>query len=233
MSEFPLQFAGLQQAVLRARLCSCTGPSAAGLSLKTQCPVGSCIMFISSQMRSDTGPQGTTLARTILQHCEAAPHLHQTHYTAPACTPPCIPPCIPPLHHMDTLHHTHTAPPGPHSAPCPAPCPAPHRTTLACTMFALHHTLDLVLHPAPLSPCTRLHHIRLHHTRTTLACTTSALHHTRMYHIRPAPQVESHRPGSAATNLTDLTANSIDRPDRGRELTELTELTDLKCMMIH
>ena len=45
MSEFPL--AGLQQAVLRARLCSCTGPSAAGLSLKTQCPVGSCIMFIS------------------------------------------------------------------------------------------------------------------------------------------------------------------------------------------
>jgi hypothetical protein len=48
MSEFPLQLAGLQQAVLRARLCSCTGPSAAGLSLKTQCPVGSCIMFISN-----------------------------------------------------------------------------------------------------------------------------------------------------------------------------------------
>ena len=185
MSEFPL--AGLQQAVLRARLCSCTGPSAAGLSLKTQCPVGSCIMFISSQMRSDTGPQGTTLARTILQHCEAAPHLHHTHYTAPACTPPCIPPCIPPcaiwipcttlvLHHLDlilhhALHHAlhHTAPHSP--APC-SPCttpwtsfctlhhsrPAPDCTTFACTTLAPHL-------PAPHPPC------------TTLACTTSALHH--------------------------------------------------------
>ena len=202
MSEFP--FAGLQQAVLRARLCSCTGPSAAGLSLKTQCPVGSCIMFISSQMRSDTGPQGTTLACTILQHCEAAPHLHQTHYTAPACTPPCIPPCIPPLHHMDTLHHTRTAPPGPHSAPCPAPCPAPHRTTLACTMFALHHTLDLVLHPAPLSPCTRLDHIRLHHTR---------LHHTCLHHIRPA--AHSHVPHPpCTTSRKSQTWQCCNKPNR-------------------
>ena len=153
-------------------------------------------------------------------------HLPARHPASHPASHPCTI-CIPcttlVLHHLDlilhhALHHAlhHTAPHSP--APC-SPCTTPW--TSFCT---LHHS-----RPAP--DCTTFACTTL--ACTTLACTTSALHHTRMYHIRPAPQVESHRPGSAATNLTDLTANGIDRPDRGRELTELTELTDLKCMITH
>ena len=100
-----------------------------------------------------------------------------------------------PLHHLPaphptpTLHHTRPAPPGPRSASC----------------------------PAPLSPCTTLHHTRLHHIRPAShpgprsapcpaplsSCTT--LHHpappsptphppaphwtTRMHHICPVPHL--------------------------------------------
>ncbi len=111
----------------------------------------------------------------ILDHTEPNSHALPLHHcTAPARTPPCTTLA---LHHLDsfctTLALPHTTPhsPAPHS-----PCTT--RTTLACTTFALHHTLDLVLHHA------------IHHSRPaphcTLACSTSALHH-----ICLAPRVMS------------------------------------------
>ena len=189
----PCNWPAPRQAALRVRLCSCAGPSAAGLPLKTQHPVGSCIMLFQVKC----GP--------ILDRRE--PHLH-----APSSSMVRLPHiCTTPT----TLHLPASHPAShPASRPAPYQYPAPHShcttwtsfCTMPCTMpcTTLHHTR---LHHARVSPCTRPWSLfcTLHHSRpspapdcttfacttlacTTLACTTSALHNTRMYHIHHAPQ---------------------------------------------
>ena len=201
----PCNWPAPRQAVLRVRLCSCAGPSAAGLPLKTQHPVGSCVMLFQVKCgpildRREPHLHAPSSSMVRLPHICTTPttlHLPASHpashpasrpapyqYPAPHshcttwtsfCTMPCTMPCT-------TLHHTrlHHARPAPHPGACSAPC-----TTLA---LVLHQTAPHS--PAPHSPAPHLP--APHPPCTTLACTTSTMHH----------KVESHKPGSDATNLT-------------------------------
>ena len=166
----PCNWPAPRQAVLRVRLCSCAGPSAAGLPLKTQHPVGSCIMLFQVKC----GP--------ILDRRE--PHLH-----APSSSMVRLPHiCTTPT----TLHLPASHPAShPASRPAPYQYPAPHShcttwtsfCTMPCSTLVLHHTAPPCTTLAyTTSACTTLDHTHAPH----LPCTTSALHHTRLHHIRPA-----------------------------------------------